>query len=183
MYQPTKSASGIDMPIVNVPHALCSSALTTARPSPASAMMTMKRMARAAVVPATGPISARAMSASERAAAARRRPQDDHVVDGAGEADAADQPDEPGRIAELRGEDRADERPGARDRREMVAEQHPARGDVVVVAVRPHVRGRRPAVVQAHHLRRDEGAVVAVGDGEDPEDREDDVEGPHRSRF
>ena len=77
--------------------------------------------------PATGPISERAMSASERAAAPRRRPQDDHVVDGAGEADAADQPDEPGRVAELRGEDGPDERPGAGDRREMVPEQHPAR--------------------------------------------------------
>ena len=65
MYQPTPSASGIDIPIVNVPHALCSSALTTARPRPASAMTTMKRMAIAAVVPATGPISVRAMSASE----------------------------------------------------------------------------------------------------------------------
>ena len=65
MYQPTNSASGIDIPMVKVPHALCSSALTTARPSPASAMMMMKRMAIAAVVPATGPISERAMSASE----------------------------------------------------------------------------------------------------------------------
>ena len=59
------SASGIELPIVNMPHALSASALTTARPSPASAMTTMKRMAIAAVMPATGPISLRAISASE----------------------------------------------------------------------------------------------------------------------
>ena len=62
-----------------------------------------------------------------RAAAPGRRPQDDEVVDGAGEADADDEPEEPGCIAELRGEDGPDERPGAGDRGEMVAEQHPAR--------------------------------------------------------
>jgi hypothetical protein len=61
-----KRASGIDAPIVNVPQALSWSAFTTASPRPASAMMTMKRMATAAVAPATGPISVRAISASER---------------------------------------------------------------------------------------------------------------------
>ena len=96
-----------------------------------------------------------------------------------GEADAADQPDEPGRVAELRREHRADERPGAGDRREMVAEQHPPRRHVVVVAVGPGVGGGWPGVVQDHDLRRDERAVVAVGDGQDAEDREDDEERPH----
>ena len=69
--------------------------------------------------------------------------------------------------------------PGAGDRGEMVAEQHPAGRRMVVVAVGAGVRRRRPAVVQDHDPRRDERAVVAVGDGEDPEDREDDVERPH----
>ena len=41
----------------------------------------------------------------------------------------------PGREAELRREHRADQRAGAGDRREMVAEQDPAVGGVVVVAV------------------------------------------------
>ena len=109
-----------------------------------------------------------ARDVGERApAAARRRPQNDQVVDGAGEADAGDQPDEPGRVAELRGEHRADQRAGARDRREVVAEQHPAVGGVVVVAVGADMRRRRPRVVQRHDARRDERAVVAVGDGED----------------
>ena len=54
------------MPIVKVLHALSASALTTAIPSPARATMRMNRMARAPVVPATGPICVRAISASER---------------------------------------------------------------------------------------------------------------------
>ncbi len=53
------------MPMVKVPQALSWSALTTARPSPASAITTMKRMATAAMTPATGPISDRAISASD----------------------------------------------------------------------------------------------------------------------
>ena len=87
----------------------------------------------------------RAMSASEappRRVDAQRMID---VVDGAGEAHAADQPDEPRRVAELRRQHRPDQRPGARDRREMVAEQHPARRRVVVVAVGLDVRRRRPA--------------------------------------
>ena len=56
----------MDIPMVKVPHALSWSALTTARPSPARAMTMMKRIATAAVVPATGPISWRAISANER---------------------------------------------------------------------------------------------------------------------
>ena len=61
-----KMASGMVTPIVNVPHALSASALTTAMPRPASAMIMMKRMAMQAVMPAVGLISVRAMSASER---------------------------------------------------------------------------------------------------------------------
>ena len=118
------SASGIDTPMVNVPQALSCSALTTARPSPASAMTMMKRIAIAAVTPATGPISARAISASDRPPRRDRRPQDDEVVHGAGEADADDQPDQPGRVAELRRQHRADERARAGDGGEVMAEQH-----------------------------------------------------------
>ena len=54
------------MPIVKVPHALSASALTTMMPRPASAMTTMNRTAIAPVMPATGPISVRAISASDR---------------------------------------------------------------------------------------------------------------------
>ena len=59
-------AMGMVMPIVKVPHALSRSALTTASPSPASAITMMNRMAIAVVTPATGPISSRAISARDR---------------------------------------------------------------------------------------------------------------------
>ena len=64
--KPMSIASGMVMPMVKVPHELSASALTTARPRPASAMTTMNSTAIAPVVPATGPISVRAMSASDR---------------------------------------------------------------------------------------------------------------------
>ena len=54
------------MAMVNVPHGLSASALTTTMPSPAMAMTTMKRMAMAPASQATGPISSRVISASER---------------------------------------------------------------------------------------------------------------------
>ena len=66
MWKPISIASGMVMPMVKVPQALSASALTTASPRPASAMTTMNRMAMAPVVPATGPISVRAISASDR---------------------------------------------------------------------------------------------------------------------
>jgi len=115
------------------------------------------------------------------AATAGRGPQHDHVVDAAGEADAADEPDESRRVTELGREHRPDERARAGDRREMMPEQHPAGRDVVVLPVGTDVRRRGPAVVETHHTRREERAVVPVGDSEDAEDREDDVKGPHRS--
>ena len=85
-----KTASGIVMPMVNVPHALSASALTTTMPRPASAMMTMKMTAMAPVTPATGPISARAISASDLPPRRVEPHSDRHVVDGAGEAAAGD---------------------------------------------------------------------------------------------
>jgi hypothetical protein len=66
MYSPMNRARGIDVPIVNVPQALSWSALTTASPRPARAITMMKRIATAAVAPATGPISSRVIWASDR---------------------------------------------------------------------------------------------------------------------
>ena len=121
-----KIASGMVAPMVNVPHALSASALTTARPRPASAMTTMKRIAMAAG-DAGDRADLGARDLGERAAAAaRRRPERDEVVHRAGEADAGEDPDEAGRVAELRREHRPDQRPGAGDGREVVAEEHPA---------------------------------------------------------
>ena len=66
MWKPIAIPIGMVAPIVKVLHALSASALTTAMPSPASAIIRMESTATAAIVPATGPISVRAMSASDR---------------------------------------------------------------------------------------------------------------------
>ena len=91
------TASGIVMKIVNVAHALSASALTTAMPRPAIAMIRMMSTAMAAVAPASGLTSVRAMSASDRpprradaqsqnescTAPARQTPPTSHISPGA----------------------------------------------------------------------------------------------------
>ena len=174
-----KSASGIVTPIVNVPHALSASALTTAMPSPASAMTMMKRIAidRGDAGDRTD-LGARDLR--ERAAAAAcRRPERDEVVHRAGETHADDEPEQARRIAELRGEHRTDQRTGAGDRREMMAEEHPAVRRIVVCAVVLPVRRRDARVVERHHLGGDERAVVPVGDRQNAQDGKHDVQSMH----
>ena len=83
-------------PMVKVPHGALGSALTTAMPSPASAMTTMKRMAIAAVRPATGPISVRAISASERPPRRTEAHRMTKSWTAPARHDAGDEPDEPG---------------------------------------------------------------------------------------
>ena len=53
----------------------------------------------------------------------------------AGEHAADKDPQETRHIAELRGEDRPDQRPGAGYRGEMVAEEHPFIGGLIIVIV------------------------------------------------
>ena len=108
-----------------VPQALSLSALTTTRPRPASAMTMMKRIAIAAVDAGHRADLACGDLGQRPAAAARRGPQDDEVVHRAGEAHAGDQPDEAGRVAELGREHGPDQRPGAGDGREVMAEEDP----------------------------------------------------------
>jgi hypothetical protein len=67
MYKLMNSASGIVTAIVNTPHGLSASAFTNGTPTPESAITMMKRIAMAAVKPASGPISRRAISASDAA--------------------------------------------------------------------------------------------------------------------
>ena len=142
----------------------------------------MNRIATAAVDAGDGPDLGTCDLGQRSAAAPRRGPQDDEVVDGACEADAGDQPDQPGRVAELRREHGTDERAGAGDRGEVMAEQHQSMRRMVVVAVVADVRRRHPRVVERHDPRRDERAVVAIRDRQDAKDRQDDVEGAHDSR-
>ena len=70
-----------------------------------------------------------------QAAAAGRGGQHHHVLHGPGQADAHHQPDQARHVAELDRQHRPDQRARARDRREMVAEEHPAIGRVEVLAV------------------------------------------------
>ena len=66
--------------------------------------------------------------AQRLAVAADRRAEHDHVLHGAAEHDAGNQPDCAGEIAELRGQRRADERSRAGDGREMMTRRHPLVG-------------------------------------------------------
>jgi len=118
-----------------------------------------------------------------RAAAAGGGPENDHVVHGARQADAAHEPNEPGRVAELRREHRTDERPRPGNRGEVVAEEDPPGRDVIVLAVGPGVRRSGPCVVEHHDPRGDERAVIAERDGQEPENRNDDIERAHLRAF
>ena len=110
---------------------------------------------------------------------AHREEQDHHVLHGAGEDDADDDPDRARQEAHLGGQHRADERAGAGDRREVVPEQDAPVGGLVVVPVVEPLGGRGALVVGAEHLLRDEARVEAVRDrvraerGEEQPDRAD----------
>ena len=139
------SAMGIVMPMVNVAHADSARMLTTAKPMAAMAMMTVKRMAMAAMMPAIGPISSRAISASDLPSRRTLEARMTKSCTAPPSGDADEDPQEAGQKAELRRQHRADERPGAGDGGEVVAEEHPAVGGDEVLAVGEAVRRRRRA--------------------------------------
>ena len=114
------------------------------------------------------------------AAAPHRRPQDHGVVDRAGQAASRDEPDEPGRVAELRREHRADQRACARDRREVMAEHDPLARRVVVRAVVLYVGWSLARIIQHPDLRRQESAVVPVRNGHDAKRRQQHIQSMHR---
>ncbi len=94
---------------------------------------------------------------AERAAvAARRNEQDEHVLHRAGEDDADHQPQRAGEITHLRGEHGSDQRAGAGDGREMMAEQHVFVGRHVIEPVVAAMRRRRAIGVEPQQLSRDE---------------------------
>jgi hypothetical protein len=67
MYHPKRSAAGIVIATVKVPHGELARAFTTTIPSPARRRIVMKRIAAVAALCATGPISRRDISESEAA--------------------------------------------------------------------------------------------------------------------
>jgi hypothetical protein len=50
---------------------------------------------------------------------------------------------------------------------------------MIVVPVVPQMRRGNPVVVERHDAGRNERAVIAIGDGQDAEDRKDEVKGAH----
>ena len=106
---------------------------------------------------------------------------DASVMHGPRKTGPGDQPDEAGRKAELRRQDRPHERTGAGDGREMVPEEHPTAGRIVVVAVELGMGWGDSRIVERHDPRGDERAVIAVRDRHDAEDRHEDVKGMHNA--
>src|SRR5262249_34987285 len=77
-------------------------------------------------------------------------------------------------IPELRRKHRADERPRAGDRGEVMAEKDPLiRGKIIMAVVKPMRRGH-PGIVQDAHSSREKRAVVAICQGQDTENQNHD---------
>ena len=113
--KPIRIAIGMVQAMVNTPHGLSRSALTTTSASTASRMIMIARMATIAAMPVTGPISSLRHLAQRLAVAAHRGEEDDEVLHRAAEHDAEDDPERAGQVAELGGQHRA--RPAGRRRR------------------------------------------------------------------
>ena len=118
--------------------------------------------------------------AERTAVAPRGKEQHGHVLHRAGEHDAGENPQRARQIAHLRGEDGPDQRAGAGDRREMVAEQHVAVGRHVIEAVVAPIGRRLPRRVDPERAVGDEEAVEAIGDGVDADRGDDQPGGVHR---
>ena len=154
------------------------SALTTTKPRPASAMTTMKRIATETMM-RRGLAEFGAGDLGERfAAAPHRGRQHEHVLHRAGQTDADHQPEQAGHVAVLDRQHRADQRAGPGDRGEVMAEQHPLVGRMIVLPIVELMRRRRSQIVEHRHLRGQESAVIAIGDGEDAQDAEQERHRP-----
>ncbi len=90
--------------------------------------------------------------------------EDGHVLHGAGEHDAGEDPQRAWQIAHLGGEYRADQRAGAGDGGEVVAEQHEMVGRHVVEAIIVAIGRRHPVRIDAEDPFRDVKSVKPVGD-------------------
>jgi len=91
--------------------------------------------------------------------------EDDHVLHGAAEHDADEDPEGAGEIAELGGEDGADERAGAGDGGEVVAENDPFIGAAIVAAVGAGFAGGGAAAIEGEDAGGEPAGIEAVADG------------------
>src|SRR5271165_2146968 len=121
---PISRAIGIVAAIVNSPHGLAVSALTTTRLNTARMMIMM-------------------------ASAPHRREQDDEVLHRAGDDDTGEYPQRAGKIAHLRREHRTDQRPRPGNGGEVMAKEHPLVGRHIVHAVVVAHSGRRTRIVES----------------------------------
>ena len=90
--------------------------------------------------------------------------EDAEVLHRTAEHDAGEDPERPREVAELRGECRADQRTGAGDRGEVMAEDDPAVGRHEVASVVESLGRRRPVPVEGEEPRGEERPVEAVGE-------------------
>jgi len=96
----------------------------------------------------------------------------DQVVDRAAEYAADQDPERARQVAELRRQDRSEQRAGRGDGREMVPEEHELVGLHIVVAVGHLHRRGLPFRVHSQHRPGQEEPVEAVGEGEDAQGHE-----------
>ena len=176
-YTPTISAIGMVANTVAVDHGLCAIALTTIsdehrdqddhdeqradqrRGAAEAAEFVARHLAEAAPVAPGG------------------AEHDEHVLHATRHDRADQQPQRARQIAELRGERRPDQRTGARDRGEVVAEHDRAMGRHEVAPVLEALGRRRARRVEPEHAGRDPAAVEAVADQIDADRRDHE---PHR---
>ena len=158
------SATGIVIAIVKTPHGLLASACTTTSASTASRMTMIESTLMSASAPIVLPISSFTIWPS---VLPRRRTEAKRTIMSC-DATAQRRPDQDpqgaGQVAELRRQHRPDERPGPRDRSEVMTERHPAIGRDEISAVIHDQRGRGALVIQHEHLGREPLAVETVTD-------------------
>ena len=153
------------MAMVNVPQGLSFSAFTTTRAATASRMIENRDHR------GVGHESADAADFffrhfGERLAVAADGEQQNHeVLHAAGEDGSGQHPQRSGKIAELRGQHRPDQRAGPGDGGEVMAEDDPLVGDQKVAAVFQAFGGSGAQGIESENLRRDELAVEAVSEG------------------
>ncbi len=135
IHTPMISAIGTVMPMVNTPHGLFASALTTTMPRPASVTSRMNNTAIIATSPENGLISVRAISASERP---RWRIEATSTVKSCthpGHHRADQQPEKSRSKSELRRQRRPHQRSRSGNGGKVMPEQNPLRRRHVVVPV------------------------------------------------
>ena len=150
---------------VNSPHGLSRSAFTTTSASTASKMIMIAKMATMPAMPATLFTSSFAICPSDLPS----RRIDAHRITKSCTAPPRTTPTmsqmRAGQEPELRGQRRPDQRPGAGDGGEVVAEEHPLRRRHEVAAVVQPLGGRGAPRIEVEYGLGDEPRVETIGHG------------------